>query len=117
MYLLSSNAKQQVTINIKRILYISSGTWHFFNQMWCSLNFSEVSTLKEIFGIATDGRSRSSVINLQPAFTVLTNSPPATLIFPAEHEAAMVKYSRLPKKKENEKVECWGRLPVSVYSG
>lgn len=24
---------------------------------------------------------------------------------PAEHEAAMVKYSRLPKKKENEKVE------------
>lgn len=29
---------------------------------------------------------------------------------PAEHEAAMVKYSRLPKKKENEKVE-WVRGP------
>ncbi|CAG08640.1 unnamed protein product, partial [Tetraodon nigroviridis] len=39
-------------------------------------DLTEVSTLKEIFGIATD-----------------------------EHEAAMVKYSRLPKKKENEKVE------------
>lgn len=26
-------------------------------------------------------------------------------LFCAEHEAAMVKYSRLPKKKENEKVE------------
>ncbi|KAF3855085.1 hypothetical protein F7725_023140, partial [Dissostichus mawsoni] len=36
----------------------------------------EISTLKEIFSIATD-----------------------------EHEAAMVKYSRLPKKKENEKVK------------
>uniref|UniRef100_A0A674PAH3 Adaptor protein, phosphotyrosine interacting with PH domain and leucine zipper 2 n=1 Tax=Takifugu rubripes TaxID=31033 RepID=A0A674PAH3_TAKRU len=51
---------------------------HFLNHhfLWCSLNFSEVSTLKEIFGIATD-----------------------------EHEAAMVKYSRLPKKKENEKLK------------
>uniref|UniRef100_A0A8D3BWN5 DCC-interacting protein 13-beta n=1 Tax=Scophthalmus maximus TaxID=52904 RepID=A0A8D3BWN5_SCOMX len=38
-------------------------------------DLTEISTLKEIFGIATD-----------------------------EHEAAMVKYSRLPKKKENEKV-------------
>uniref|UniRef100_A0A667XGR0 Adaptor protein, phosphotyrosine interacting with PH domain and leucine zipper 2 n=1 Tax=Myripristis murdjan TaxID=586833 RepID=A0A667XGR0_9TELE len=28
-----------------------------------------------------------------------------TLLFPAEHEAAMVKYSRLPKKKENEKLK------------
>uniref|UniRef100_A0AAY4E8V7 Adaptor protein, phosphotyrosine interaction, PH domain and leucine zipper containing 2 n=1 Tax=Denticeps clupeoides TaxID=299321 RepID=A0AAY4E8V7_9TELE len=38
-------------------------------------DLTEISTLKEIFGIATD-----------------------------EHEAAMVKYSRLPKKRENEKV-------------
>lgn len=29
----------------------------------------------------------------------------SSLFSPAEHEAAMVKYSRLPKKKENEKVE------------
>ncbi|KAJ3596153.1 hypothetical protein NHX12_002562 [Muraenolepis orangiensis] len=36
----------------------------------------EISTLREIFGMATD-----------------------------EHEASMVKYSRLPKKKENEKVK------------
>lgn len=79
--------------------------------LWWSVNFSEVSTLKEIFGIATDGRSRSSVINQLLAFTMVTNSPPA------EHEAAMVKYSRLPKKKENEKVECWGRHRVFVYSG
>ncbi|XP_028286363.1 DCC-interacting protein 13-beta [Parambassis ranga] len=39
-------------------------------------DLTEISTLKEIHGIATD-----------------------------EHEAAMVKYSRLPKKKENEKVK------------
>ncbi|KAI4825933.1 hypothetical protein KUCAC02_021593 [Chaenocephalus aceratus] len=39
-------------------------------------DLTEISTLKEIFSIATD-----------------------------EHEAAMVKYSRLPKKKENEKVK------------
>uniref|UniRef100_A0A4W5MVF3 Adaptor protein, phosphotyrosine interacting with PH domain and leucine zipper 2 n=1 Tax=Hucho hucho TaxID=62062 RepID=A0A4W5MVF3_9TELE len=39
-------------------------------------DFSEISTLREVFGIASD-----------------------------EHEAAMVKYSRLPKKKENEKVK------------
>ncbi|XP_049330331.1 DCC-interacting protein 13-beta [Astyanax mexicanus] len=39
-------------------------------------DLTEISTLKEIFGIATD-----------------------------EHEAAMVKYSRLPKKRENEKVK------------
>uniref|UniRef100_A0A672FMI0 DCC-interacting protein 13-beta n=1 Tax=Salarias fasciatus TaxID=181472 RepID=A0A672FMI0_SALFA len=38
-------------------------------------DLTEISTLKEIYGIATD-----------------------------EHEAAMVKYSRLPKKRENEKV-------------
>uniref|UniRef100_A0A3Q3M7Z0 Adaptor protein, phosphotyrosine interacting with PH domain and leucine zipper 2 n=1 Tax=Labrus bergylta TaxID=56723 RepID=A0A3Q3M7Z0_9LABR len=38
-------------------------------------DLTEISTLKEIFSIATD-----------------------------EHEAAMVRYSRLPKKKENEKV-------------
>ncbi|XP_060932121.1 DCC-interacting protein 13-beta [Limanda limanda] len=39
-------------------------------------DLTEISTLKEIFGIATD-----------------------------EHEATMVKYSRLPKKKENEKLK------------
>ncbi|XP_056271765.1 DCC-interacting protein 13-beta [Pseudoliparis swirei] len=39
-------------------------------------DLTEIGTLKEIFGIATD-----------------------------EHEAAMVKYSRLPKKKENEKLK------------
>uniref|UniRef100_A0A8C5BHF9 Adaptor protein, phosphotyrosine interaction, PH domain and leucine zipper containing 2 n=1 Tax=Gadus morhua TaxID=8049 RepID=A0A8C5BHF9_GADMO len=39
-------------------------------------DLTEISTLREIFGIATD-----------------------------EHEASMVKYSRLPKKKENEKVK------------
>ncbi|XP_028813750.1 DCC-interacting protein 13-beta [Denticeps clupeoides] len=39
-------------------------------------DLTEISTLKEIFGIATD-----------------------------EHEAAMVKYSRLPKKRENEKMK------------
>ncbi|XP_059190646.1 DCC-interacting protein 13-beta isoform X2 [Centropristis striata] len=39
-------------------------------------DLTEISTLKEIYGIATD-----------------------------EHEAAMVKYSRLPKKKENEKLK------------
>ncbi|XP_074534684.1 DCC-interacting protein 13-beta [Halichoeres trimaculatus] len=39
-------------------------------------DLTEISTLKEIFTIATD-----------------------------EHEAAMVKYSRLPKKKENEKMK------------
>ncbi|XP_046890537.1 DCC-interacting protein 13-beta [Hypomesus transpacificus] len=39
-------------------------------------DLTEISTLREIFGIATD-----------------------------EHEAAMVRYSRLPKKKENEKVK------------
>ncbi|KAF7659391.1 hypothetical protein LDENG_00298390 [Lucifuga dentata] len=39
-------------------------------------DLTEISTLKEIFGIASD-----------------------------EHEAAMVKYSRLPKKKENEKLK------------
>uniref|UniRef100_A0A671YPQ6 Adaptor protein, phosphotyrosine interacting with PH domain and leucine zipper 2 n=1 Tax=Sparus aurata TaxID=8175 RepID=A0A671YPQ6_SPAAU len=39
-------------------------------------DLTEISTLKEIFGIATD-----------------------------EHEAAMVKYSRLPKKRENEKLK------------
>ncbi|KAM9351579.1 DCC-interacting protein 13-beta [Symphorus nematophorus] len=39
-------------------------------------DLTEISTLKEIYGIATD-----------------------------EHEAAMVKYSRLPKKKENEKMK------------
>uniref|UniRef100_A0A9J8BU26 DCC-interacting protein 13-beta n=1 Tax=Cyprinus carpio carpio TaxID=630221 RepID=A0A9J8BU26_CYPCA len=38
-------------------------------------DLTEISTLKEIFGIASD-----------------------------EHEAAMVKYSRLPKKRENEKI-------------
>uniref|UniRef100_A0AAV2L4U8 BAR domain-containing protein n=1 Tax=Knipowitschia caucasica TaxID=637954 RepID=A0AAV2L4U8_KNICA len=37
-------------------------------------DLTEISTLKEIYGIATD-----------------------------EHEASMVKYSRLPKKRENEK--------------
>ncbi|KAJ4938562.1 hypothetical protein JOQ06_003175, partial [Pogonophryne albipinna] len=42
----------------------------------CQEMKKEISTLKEIFSIATD-----------------------------EHEAAMVKYSRLPKKKENEKVK------------
>uniref|UniRef100_A0A674P9B5 Adaptor protein, phosphotyrosine interacting with PH domain and leucine zipper 2 n=1 Tax=Takifugu rubripes TaxID=31033 RepID=A0A674P9B5_TAKRU len=62
----------------RRLIIQISAKIHFLNHhfLWCSLNFSEVSTLKEIFGIATD-----------------------------EHEAAMVKYSRLPKKKENEKVE------------
>uniref|UniRef100_A0A667XHC2 Adaptor protein, phosphotyrosine interacting with PH domain and leucine zipper 2 n=1 Tax=Myripristis murdjan TaxID=586833 RepID=A0A667XHC2_9TELE len=39
-------------------------------------DLTEISTLREIFGIASD-----------------------------EHEAAMVKYSRLPKKKENEKLK------------
>ncbi|XP_051916678.1 DCC-interacting protein 13-beta isoform X1 [Hippocampus zosterae] len=39
-------------------------------------DLTEISTLKEIYGIATD-----------------------------EHEAAMVKYSRLPKKRENEKLK------------
>uniref|UniRef100_A0A671K8X9 DCC-interacting protein 13-beta n=1 Tax=Sinocyclocheilus anshuiensis TaxID=1608454 RepID=A0A671K8X9_9TELE len=39
-------------------------------------DLTEISTLKEIFGIASD-----------------------------EHEAAMVKYSRLPKKRENEKIK------------
>ncbi|KAI1883365.1 hypothetical protein AGOR_G00230670 [Albula goreensis] len=39
-------------------------------------DLTEISTLKDIFGIASD-----------------------------EHEASMVKYSRLPKKKENEKVK------------
>ncbi|CAL8359235.1 unnamed protein product [Lota lota] len=39
-------------------------------------DLTEISTLREIFGIATD-----------------------------EHEASMVKYSRLPKRKENEKVK------------
>ncbi|XP_067091383.1 DCC-interacting protein 13-beta [Osmerus mordax] len=39
-------------------------------------DLTEISTLREIFGIATD-----------------------------EHEAAMVRYSRLPKKKENERVK------------
>ncbi|XP_041693093.1 DCC-interacting protein 13-beta isoform X3 [Coregonus clupeaformis] len=39
-------------------------------------DLTEISTLREVFGIACD-----------------------------EHEAAMVKYSRLPKKKENEKVK------------
>ncbi|XP_051975908.1 DCC-interacting protein 13-beta-like [Xyrauchen texanus] len=39
-------------------------------------DLTEISTLKEIFGIASD-----------------------------EHEAAMVKYSRLPKKRENEKMK------------
>ncbi|KAI7812259.1 putative DCC-interacting protein 13-beta, partial [Triplophysa rosa] len=39
-------------------------------------DLTEIGTLKEIFGIATD-----------------------------EHEAAMVKYSRLPKKRENEKMK------------
>nr|XP_029524208.1 DCC-interacting protein 13-beta-like [Oncorhynchus nerka] len=39
-------------------------------------DLTEISTLREVFGIASD-----------------------------EHEAAMVKYSRLPKKKENEKVK------------
>ncbi|XP_051979425.1 DCC-interacting protein 13-beta-like [Xyrauchen texanus] len=39
-------------------------------------DLTEISTLKEIFAIASD-----------------------------EHEAAMVKYSRLPKKKENEKIK------------
>ncbi|KAG7456073.1 hypothetical protein MATL_G00247800 [Megalops atlanticus] len=39
-------------------------------------DLTEISTLKEIFGIASD-----------------------------EHEASMVKYSRLPKKRENEKVK------------
>ncbi|KAM4618830.1 DCC-interacting protein 13-beta [Polymixia lowei] len=39
-------------------------------------DLTEIGTLKEIFGIASD-----------------------------EHEAAMVKYSRLPKKKENEKLK------------
>ncbi|XP_030631344.1 DCC-interacting protein 13-beta isoform X2 [Chanos chanos] len=39
-------------------------------------DLTEISTLKEIFGIASD-----------------------------EHEGAMVKYSRLPKKKENEKMK------------
>ncbi|XP_023647052.2 DCC-interacting protein 13-beta [Paramormyrops kingsleyae] len=39
-------------------------------------DLTEISTLKEIFGIATD-----------------------------EHEVSMVKYSRLPKKRENEKVK------------
>ncbi|GAA6076377.1 DCC-interacting protein 13-beta isoform X1 [Tachysurus ichikawai] len=38
-------------------------------------DLTEISTLKEIFGIASD-----------------------------EHEAAMIKYSRLPKRRENEKV-------------
>ncbi|MCI4382062.1 hypothetical protein PGIGA_G00259280 [Pangasianodon gigas] len=39
-------------------------------------DLTEISTLKEIFGIATD-----------------------------EHEAAMIKYSRLPKRRENEKLK------------
>ncbi|RXN05277.1 DCC-interacting 13-beta-like protein [Labeo rohita] len=46
----------------------------FKSAVMCLL--SEISTLKEIFGIASD-----------------------------EHEAAMVKYSRLPKKRENEKIK------------
>uniref|UniRef100_A0A6Q2XWW8 Adaptor protein, phosphotyrosine interaction, PH domain and leucine zipper containing 2 n=1 Tax=Esox lucius TaxID=8010 RepID=A0A6Q2XWW8_ESOLU len=46
-------------------------------------DLTEISTLREIFGIASDGMYG----------------------FRNEHEAAMVKYSRLPKKKESEKVK------------
>lgn len=47
------------------IIQILSAKIHFLNHhfLWRSLNFSEVSTLKEIFGIATDGRSTSCLIN------------------------------------------------------
>lgn len=69
--------KASGSVNIKNIHFINQDVWFlfFFNQM-CSLNFAEVSTLKEIFGIATDGRSRSTLVKLQPVFTVLTKPPP-----------------------------------------
>lgn len=72
------------------------------------LNFAEISTLKEIFGIATDGKYKSWQISEMGkkitgwSYSLILMS---TLSSPAEHEAAMVKYSRLPKKKENEKVQ------------
>ncbi|KAG7521937.1 DCC-interacting protein 13-beta [Solea senegalensis] len=72
--------------NLSRLVQLNSLHSELANQMADSMVFpliqfrekdlTEISTLKEIFGIATD-----------------------------EHEAAMVKYSRLPKKKENEKVK------------
>ncbi len=47
---------------------------------------------------------------LQETIKVCSYKPIVTLFLSsrAEHEAAMVKYSRLPKKKENEKVEWLG---------
>lgn len=82
------------------------------------LNFAEISTLKEIFGIATDGKY-STFHHLQK--TVRACSDDLILISiassPAEHEAAMVKYSRLPKKKENEKVVMTGKCSLSFTNG
>ncbi|XP_059190645.1 DCC-interacting protein 13-beta isoform X1 [Centropristis striata] len=69
-------------------------------------DLTEISTLKEIYGIATDGKykiltcSRKQFIFRNDCL-ILTSC----LSFSAEHEAAMVKYSRLPKKKENEKLK------------
>lgn len=68
------------------------------------LNFAEISTLKEIFGIATDGEYRQFFWKNNNGYYLLL----LLMLFflcCAEHEAAMVKYSRLPKKKENEKVQ------------
>ncbi|XP_039989105.1 DCC-interacting protein 13-beta isoform X4 [Xiphias gladius] len=70
-------------------------------------DLTEISTLKEIFGIATDGKCIQYFYQFQKTLTacscclILINF----LSSPAEHEAAMVKYSRLPKKKENEKLK------------
>uniref|UniRef100_A0A8C2BJH3 Adaptor protein, phosphotyrosine interaction, PH domain and leucine zipper containing 2 n=1 Tax=Cyprinus carpio TaxID=7962 RepID=A0A8C2BJH3_CYPCA len=75
-----TNYTNQLLQSMQRVFGAQVHTTHIFTYLISKVSlcclFSEISTLKEIFSIASD-----------------------------EHEAAMVKYSRLPKKRENEKMK------------
>lgn len=80
-----------------------------FKELWW-ICFSEISTLKEIFGIASDGMKLIISLYLllvddrKSLYAEWKSHHFLSLFISPEHEAAMVKYSRLPKKRENEKV-------------
>ncbi|CAB1331499.1 unnamed protein product [Coregonus sp. 'balchen'] len=73
-------------------------------------DLTEISTLREIFGIASDGMYgflKFDMILFWSCYNTVADHQTHVHSFPlTEHEAAMVKYSRLPKKKENEKYYC-----------
>lgn len=73
---------------------------------------SEVSTLKDLFGLASNGRPLSIFGAWAAAVHEFRGAGQTTPLDPSwcsclllvEHDLSMAKYSRLPKKKENERV-------------